>query len=164
MYFHLSYIPSKFPSRVGNNQGRFPRPDNLTRPLKELVKKLFCFHSNSYIEKLGFLIYDSTCSRINGFSFDFDLDFILYSFYSCWPMQTTTKLYLTHKAFGSLLKKTGISRPESKPLASLQEEGSYWHGTTVPGGWTFLTPGFPLSYIFLLGTFHGYFKSWLSSF
>ena len=49
----------------------------------------------------------------------------------------TTELYLTQKACGPLLKKIGIERPASKPLASLKGEGTSWHATTVPGGWTF---------------------------
>lgn len=67
-------------------EGRFLRLDDLMDLLKELGKKIIWFHSNSYIEKLGFpsfSIFDPTCSIIYGFYFDFDFDFILYSFHSC---------------------------------------------------------------------------------
>lgn len=56
-----------------------------------MSRKCILVHSNSCRKKLSFpsfSIFDFACSRINGFSFDFHFDFLLYSFHSCWPLQT----------------------------------------------------------------------------
>lgn len=104
IYFPLSYIPSTIPVYHGGKcSRRTSKARWFFKCFKRISKKVIFVSQNNHIENLGFAIFDPAWSRINGFSLDFD--FILYSFYRCWPMQTAPKLYLTHKAAGSLQKK-----------------------------------------------------------